>query len=100
IQFAFIPLYLGVSFFSFCNIFRIGNRMEPFWYVPFTLITGYCIYKFNFELYWQLVFWFLEPLKWGLILLHIVKHSYRGIAYKKINQLKERYSLHSKNSEM
>ena len=94
--FGFIPIYLGISFFCFCNIFRIGNKMEPFWYIPFTLITGYCIYEFDFDLYWQLVFWFLEPLKWVLIIFHIIKRPYHGIAYKRINRIKNQDSLSSK----
>jgi len=29
-----LPLYIGLSFFLFCNVFRIGNWLEPFWYIP------------------------------------------------------------------
>ena len=35
-----IPLYLVFSFFLFCNVFRIGNKLEAFWYMPFTLMEG------------------------------------------------------------
>ena len=30
-----LPPYVGLSFFLFCNVFRIGSRMEIFWYMPF-----------------------------------------------------------------
>lgn len=89
--FAVLPIYLGISFFCFCNIFRIGNKMEPFWYIPFTVVTGYCIYTFNFELYCLWVIYFLEPLKWGLILFHMLRRPYYGIAYERVNRLKARY---------
>jgi hypothetical protein len=30
-----LPAYVGLSFFQFCNVFRIGNRLERFWYPVF-----------------------------------------------------------------
>jgi len=36
-----LPIYVGGSFFLFCNVFRIGNRMEMPWYVTFVVITVY-----------------------------------------------------------
>ena len=79
-----IPLYLGLSFFLFCNVFRIGNRLEPFWYLPFTVVTGIGLYTFDMALLWWLVLLFLEPLKWVLIIHHIKKRRYRGIFYRKL----------------
>ncbi|MFC1589706.1 hypothetical protein ACFL3P_05510 [Pseudomonadota bacterium] len=82
-----IPLYLGLSFFLFCNVFRIGNRLEPFWYVPFTIITGISLYTFNLPLFWWLVLLFLEPLKWGLIIYHIKRRRYSGVFYRKLESV-------------
>lgn len=74
-----LPLYLGSTFFLFCNVFRIGDRLEPLWYVPFTLVSAYCLYTAQISLLWLLVLWVLEPLKWGLIAYAIVKGPYVGI---------------------
>jgi len=74
-----LPLYLGSTFFLFCNVFRIGNRLEPLWYVPFTLAAIYCLYTLQIALLWQIVIWVLEPLKWGLIAYRIVKGPYVGV---------------------
>lgn len=35
-----IPLYLGASFFLFCNVFRIGTRLEAPWWIMFLAITA------------------------------------------------------------
>lgn len=78
------PLYLGLSFFLFCNVFRIGNRLEPLWYVPFTLWSAYCFYyASDMGLYWQGVLFGLEPLKWCLIGYRVVKGSYHGAFCKR-----------------
>jgi hypothetical protein len=74
-----LPLYLGTTFFLFCNVFRIGNRLEPLWYVPFTLVSIYCLYTLQISLLWQIVTWFLEPLKWALIVYRIVRGPYVGV---------------------
>jgi len=74
-----LPLYLGSTFFLFCNVFRIGNRLEQLWYVPFTLVAIYCLYTLQISLLWQIVAWVLEPLKWGLIAYRIVKGPYVGV---------------------
>ena len=74
-----LPLYLGLSFFLFCNVFRIGNRLEPFWYIPFFVVTLYCLNEFDLALFWAAVIYFLEPLKWILIAYQFWKGPYRGI---------------------
>lgn len=79
-----VPLYLGFSFFLFCNVFRIGNRLEPYWYIPFTIVTAVSLYPFNLALFWWLVLLLLEPLKWVLIIYHIRKRQYKGIFYRKL----------------
>ncbi len=83
-----IPLYLGVSFFCFCNIFRIGNKLEPFWYIPFFLIAVYCLYSFDFKLFWNWVIFLLEPWKWILIIYHIYRRPYYGIGFEWVNRMK------------
>ncbi len=80
------PPYLGLSFFLFCNIFRIGNRLEPWWYVPFFGIATYCLLTRDIVLLWWLVLLLLEPLKWGLIVYHILRRPYHGAFHKFINR--------------
>jgi hypothetical protein len=83
-----IPLYLGVSFFGFCNVFRIGNRLEPFWYLPFSVIAAYCLSIWDLALFWKLVIYILEPLKWGLIIYHMSCRPYYGLGYHWVNRMK------------
>ncbi len=73
-----VPLYLGFSFFLFCNVFRIGNRLEPWWYVPFFCVSVYALLAADSALFWWSVLLGLEPLKWGLIVFHILKRPYHG----------------------
>ena len=75
----FIPVYVGITFFLFCNVFRIGNRLEPAWYVPFTASAAWCIWNVDLALLWQLVLFVFEPLKWLLITFRIWRGPYRGI---------------------
>ncbi len=76
-----LPLYLGLSFFLFCNVFRIGNRMEIFWYIPFILVAGYSVFTMNMNHFWLLTLFVLEPVKWALIGFTIKKSSYHGAGF-------------------
>lgn len=76
---AIIPLYLVFSFFLFCNIFRIGHKLEIFWYIPFTILALFCLYILNLDFFWSGVLYILEPLKWLLILYKIINGPYFGI---------------------
>ena len=86
---AFIPLYLGISFFLFCNVFRIGNRIEPFWYIPFTASAIYGISTENFREFWIIVIYVLEPLKWFLIFFRIKRGPYVGIMSHKLKSFSD-----------
>lgn len=82
-----IPLYTGWTFFLFCNVFRIGNRLETFWYIPFTVL---CILLLSIEAgesLWWLAFIGLEGLKLVLILFRVFRGPYVGIGYRKLNKL-------------
>lgn len=85
-----IPIYLGFTFFLFCNVFRIGNKLESLWYLPFTFIAVYYFKQFDFEIFWNLVLLILEPWKWVLIVYHIIKRRYCGIGYLWVNELKNK----------
>ncbi len=76
-HFVWLPLYVGFSFFLFCNVFRIGNRMEVFWYLPFVALVLYA--HDRSEIFWPLLLLVCEPLKILLIAMCIRRGSYRGI---------------------
>ena len=72
-----LPLYVALSFFLFCNVFRIGNRSEIFWYVPFVALA---LYAFDRpDIFWPLILWTCEPLKVALIVVCVLRGRTRGI---------------------
>ena len=34
-----VPLYIGVTFYLFCNVFRVGNAPEALWYTVFIAVS-------------------------------------------------------------
>lgn len=82
-----IPLYVGLSFFFFCNIVRIGNHLEPFWYVPFVLLTLYGLTRP--EIYWLLVLGVCEPIRVALVIYRIRQGNYKGAFYRVFNRAEE-----------
>jgi hypothetical protein len=76
-----IPPYLVGTFFLFCNVFRIGHLLEPFWYIPFTALAIYTLSHNDLELFWLLVLVLMESLKWCLIAFRIVRGPYQGIGF-------------------
>jgi hypothetical protein len=83
-----LPVYIGLTFFLFCNVFRIGNRLEPFWYIPFVIVflTGF----YTMDSFWPLVLIVCEPLKAGLIVFRIKKGDYRGAFYRQLGGIGKR----------
>ncbi len=79
-----LPLYIGFSFFLFCNVFRIGNDLEIFWYVPFVAVSIYGF--FMTDNFWSLVLLICEPLKAALIIFRIRKGNYIGAFYKQLGK--------------
>lgn len=77
-----LPAYLGLSFFLFCNVFRIGDALEAVWYVPFTVVAVMGILWPG--LLWPMVFLFMEPLKIILIIHRIRKGPYVGVWHKRL----------------
>lgn len=77
---ALVP-YLGLSFFLFCNVFRIGNRLEPWWYIPFALFALGGIGVQQLEWMWWGILGVLEPWKWWLIGYRIRQADYVGLGY-------------------
>ena len=75
-----LPAYIGGTFFLFCNVFRIGNKLEPYWYITFVVIT--LALNRRPELYWPVMLGVCEPLKLGLIVYRIRQSNYVGIFSK------------------
>jgi len=79
-HFVWLPPYIGLSFFLFCNVFRIGNRLEVFWYVPFVTLA-LCLWSHP-DVFWAWILAVCEPLKVVLIVVRIARGGYRGIFSK------------------
>ena len=79
-----LPLYVGGSFFLFCNVFRIGNRTEIPWYVVFVAITVYGFTQPEFP--WLLLLCVGEGLKWALIGYRIRRGPYVGAFYRQLGR--------------
>jgi hypothetical protein len=72
-----LPLYVGVSFFLFCNVFRIGNRLEAYWYVPFVVVTVLALRDPSG--FWWIVLGICEPLRVAVVACSIQTGTYRGV---------------------
>jgi hypothetical protein len=77
-----LPLYLGGSFFLFCNVFRIGNRLEICWYVPFTVLAAYGVGTDGMDRFWWQVLFVLEPIKWALVGYRVMRGPYWGAGHR------------------
>lgn len=79
-----LPIYVGASFFLFCNVFRIGNRTEVPWYLTFVAITAYGFTVEEFP--WTLLLCVGEGLKWSLIAWRIRRGPYVGAFYRQLSR--------------
>lgn len=79
-----LPLYVGGSFFLFCNVFRIGNRMEPPWYLTFVAMTVWGLKQPEFP--WLALLVMCETLKWALIAWRIRRGPYVGAFYRQLSR--------------
>ncbi len=77
-----LPLYLGSSFFLFCNVFRIGNRIEPVWYLTFVALAVYGLSQERFP--WPLLLCVCEGVKWALIGWRIRRGPYYGAFHRRL----------------
>ena len=77
-----LVLYLGLSFFLFCNVFRIGNRLEAWWYIPFAAVACWGVGWHQLESMWWIILFVLEPWKWLLIGYRILSGHYVGAGYR------------------
>ena len=72
-----LPLYVGLTFFLFCNVFRIGTRLEYIWFFTFILTAGFGLFSPDRLWFWVLVV--CESLKAVLILYRIIRGPYVGV---------------------
>jgi hypothetical protein len=83
-----LPLYVGLSFFLFCNVFRIGNRAEPPWYLTFVAIAVWGLTREQFP--WAVLLVVCESLKVALILWRIVRGPYVGAFHRTLGRFSGR----------
>ena len=77
-----LPVYIAITFFLFCNVFRIAWWHEIAWYIPFMITTYYAL--LYVEHFWLLILGVFEPLKIVLIVYRVKRGPYVGIMYKRI----------------
>jgi len=80
-----VPLYLALTFFLYCNVFRIGTALEVMWCIPFVAIAIWVIVS-DSRSNWLLGFVIVESWKWILILYKLLSGSYRGAGHRTINK--------------
>lgn len=83
-----LPLYIGFTFFLFCNVFRVGRSLELIWIVSFLLIT--VISHYFFEQKWFGMSALTSSLFQAIqVLIHIRTESYKGIFHRKTKHLED-----------
>ena len=78
-----LVLYLGLTFFLFCNVFRITNKLESYWFIPFALVAAWGVAWGELAWMWWIILTVLEPWKWLLIFYHIRRGLYVGVGYRR-----------------
>ena len=61
-----VPLYIGMTFYIFCNVFRVGNAPEAVWYTVFIAVTLFAFHRPR--LYLLLILLLCVPLQAGIII--------------------------------
>jgi hypothetical protein len=84
----YIPLYVGFTFFLFCNVFRLRQRLEAVWFVPFTLYAAWALARMEID--WTLTLAVFVPLKAVLIIFHMYRGFYRGVFYERFGVVGKR----------
>jgi len=76
-----LPLYVGFSFFLFCNVFRLRTKDEMIWTFLFLMIVGITFYFFpnNWVIYTISSSFIIQTV---LIVLDIGSEGYRGVGAK------------------
>ena len=73
-----LPLYVGFTFFLFCNVFRLTTKYELIWTVIFALVTAISFHFFAEN--WVLItIGSLSCVQLVEIVLHIRSDDYRGV---------------------
>jgi len=73
-----LPLYVGFSFFLFCNVFRLRTKDEMIWTFLFLTIVGvtFNLFPNNWVLYTISSSFLIQAV---LIVLHVGSEGYRGV---------------------
>ena len=82
-----LPLYVGSTFFLFCNVFRVGTRLELVWIVSFLLISIASHHFFSEQ--WLEVSAICSSAVQAIeIFLHTSSKNYRGLFHERFNPQK------------
>ena len=74
----FLPLYVGFTFFLFCNVFRLRTKDELMWTL-FFLLSSFVTYNF-FHTHWVVITLGLSSLIQSVLIgLAIGSSGYRGV---------------------
>jgi len=73
-----LPLYVGFSFFLFCNVFRLRTKDEMIWTFLFLTIVGvtFNLFPNNWVIYTISSSFIIQVV---LVVLHVGSEGYRGI---------------------
>jgi len=73
-----LPLYVGFSFFLFCNVFRLRTKDEMIWTFLFLTIVGvtFNLFPNNWVIFTISSSFLIQAI---LIVLHVGSEGYRGV---------------------
>ena len=76
-----LPLYVGFTFFLFCNVFRLRTRDEMIWTFLFLTIVSITFESFpvSWVVYTLCASFFIQVI---LIAFHVGSEGYRGVGAK------------------
>ena len=76
-----LPLYVGFTFFLFCNVFRLTTKYELIWTVVFAIVTAISLHFFSEN--WVLITIGISSfVQFVEIVLHVRSDDYRGVFAK------------------
>lgn len=73
-----LPLYIGFTFFLFCNVFRLTTKYELIWTLVFSVVTAISFHYFSDN--WVLITIGVSSfVQFVEIILHLRSDDYHGV---------------------
>lgn len=82
-----LPLYIGFTFFLFCNIFRVGTRLEIIWIGSF-LIVSLMSHTYLDERWFATSAFISSFIQAIEVFITIQSKNYKGVFFEKMSQPK------------